>query len=61
MLVKLNVPICTKTTETPCILLWGMAFVNVSIFPISWGLVDEKPGFLEKPGFFPRNIEMIPM
>lgn len=31
MLVKLNVPICTKTTETLFILLWGMAFVNVTL------------------------------
>jgi hypothetical protein len=23
-------------------------------------LEDEKPGFSEKPGFFPRTIEMIP-
>jgi hypothetical protein len=28
-------------------------------FSITWGLEDEKPGFSEKPGFFPRTIEMI--
>jgi hypothetical protein len=26
---------------------------------ITWGLKGEKPGFSEKPGFFPRTIEMI--
>jgi hypothetical protein len=36
--------------------------VDVSLlrnFSITWGLEDEKPGFSEKPGFFPRTIEMI--
>jgi hypothetical protein len=31
----------------------------VGNFSITWGLEDEKPGFSEKPGFFPRTIEMI--
>jgi hypothetical protein len=29
------------------------------ILSITWGLKGEKPGFSEKPGFFPRTIEMI--
>jgi hypothetical protein len=29
------------------------------IFSITWGSTGEKPGFWEKPGFFPRIIEMI--
>jgi hypothetical protein len=31
-----------------------------SILSITWGLKGQKPGFSEKPGFFPRTIEMIP-
>jgi hypothetical protein len=29
------------------------------IFSITWGSTGEKPGFSQKPDFFPRIIEMI--
>jgi hypothetical protein len=31
------------------------------IFSITWGSTGEKPGFWEKPGFFHRIIEKIPL
>jgi hypothetical protein len=36
-----------------------LASTNEGTLSITWGLKGEKPGFSEKPGFFPRTIEMI--